>query len=1009
MTPPILCLRRWAVQTRANWTKCKSISSQNSSKYLANPSPSFPRRPRNVGPTLPFSSLSLMLFNPLLNAQTKRVGPPGVRRKQGPWPSVRNPQQVKRDIIERFIATWREQVGPDIFPAFRLIVPERDKDRQVYGLKEKMIARILVKVLNIKNSPDAQTLLNWKIPTRGAGFGAASAGDFAGRVFDVVSKRAMRTNPGSLTIKEVNDYLDELSGMSKENEYTAIFKVFYAEMNAEEIMWVVRMILRQMKIGATEKTIFGVWHPDAEDLFKVTSSLRRVCWDLCDRGKRLESKDNSVKPMQIFQPQLAQFQLHDFDAMVKRMDLTKPGDEFWIEEKLDGERMQLHMVSDESMVGGKRFAFWSRRAKEYTYLYGDGFEDKNGSLTKHLRGVFDRSVEQIILDGEMVVWDPVLGGMAPFGGLKTAAIAEQEKRRTESDPRPMFIIFDILLCNEQVLTNYTLIERRKALKQVIANPVKGRFELHTYIAASTAKEIEDALRNVVAQASEGLVLKNPRTIYSLNDRNDNWMKVKPEYMTEYGEQLDVLVIGGYYGTGRRGGGLSSFLCGLRVDESQVSQGTSPMKCLSFFKVGGGFMVDDYKKIHKMTEDKWTKWDRKKPPKEYIELAGGDIQHERPDVWIRPDESVILAVKAASVSESDKFATGFSLRFPRFVKIREDRDWETALSREGFLALKEKVETEQHQKHMKVDDMRKQRKQATKRKKKTITISGQDEVNTPYGGPESECFKGREFFIMGGSSSPKKTKIELEQLVRANGGTTCQRADSEGKTICIADANLVQVNALRQRGTHNVYRPSWLLDCIKQGASERELAGYLLPREPKHMLFTLNKDEGKAERQIDPLGDSYARDTSPDELRKILDDMPKIEGKSYPPNAARSALESLDGHAPALSGWILQDLEIAFVGSSLGEELDVLDPSSLRTFQARQYARFAGADVSSEMEDGRTTHVVVCGGDEEKRRGTAVGVRRETSGWLRLPRVVGLEWVESCWREKTRVDEERFAV
>lgn len=74
--------------------------------------------------------------------------------------------------------------------------------------------------------------------------------------------------------------------------------------------------------------------------------------------------------------------------------------EFWIEEKLDGERMQLHMISDDSMPGGKRFAFWSRKAKDYTYLYGNGLRDEKSSLTRYLKDAFDEGVENIILDGE---------------------------------------------------------------------------------------------------------------------------------------------------------------------------------------------------------------------------------------------------------------------------------------------------------------------------------------------------------------------------------------------------------------------------------------------------------------------------------------------------------------------------------------------------------------------------------------------------------------------------------
>lgn len=77
--------------------------------------------------------------------------------------------------------------------------------------------------------------------------------------------------------------------------------------------------------------------------------------------------------------------------------------------------MQLHMISDDEIPGGKRFGFWSRKAKEYTYLYGNGFEDANSALTRHLKEAFDEGVENIVLDGEMITWDPEQDAMVPFG------------------------------------------------------------------------------------------------------------------------------------------------------------------------------------------------------------------------------------------------------------------------------------------------------------------------------------------------------------------------------------------------------------------------------------------------------------------------------------------------------------------------------------------------------------------------------------------------------------------
>lgn len=706
----------------------------------------YPNRPHNHSSTLPFHELFLTLFNPLNENKKKPTGPAAVaaaRRKVGPnGTSAANltPQERRRDIIQRFISRWRKEVGDDIYPAFRLIVPDKDRDRAMYGVKEKVIGKLLVKIMKIdKHSEDGFSLLNWKLPGQSAA--SRMAGDFAGRCYEVLSKRPMRTEVGDMLIEEVNEKLDQLSAASKEEQQLPILAEFYRRMNPEELMWLIRIILRQMKIGVTERTFFDVWHPDAERLFSISSSLRRVCWELHDPNIRLEADERGVSLMQCFQPQLAQFQMHSFERMVERMRPTEDDPVFWIEEKLDGERMQLHMVSDDSIEGGKRFGFWSRKAKDYTYLYGNGLNDPNGALTRHLKDAFAEGVDNIILDGEMITWDPEQDAPVPFGTLKTAALSEQRDPFSKG-PRPLFRVFDILYLNDRDLTRYTLRDRRNALEKSI-KPVHRRFEIHPYQEATRAADIEPILRKVVAEASEGLVLKNPRSPYRLNERHDDWMKVKPEYMTEFGESLDVIVIGGYYGSGRRGGNLASFLCGLRVDQPQVQKGANPMKCYSFCKVGGGFTAADYANIRHHTDGKWKPWDPNKPPTEYIELAGGDAQYERPDMWIKPDDSVVLCVKAASVSVSDQFRLGLTLRFPRFKRLRMDKDWKTALSVQEFLDLKSNVEQEQKEKQFTVDNTRKKRIKRTT--KKPLTVAGYDaDAQVQYQGPSGHIFDGLNF-------------------------------------------------------------------------------------------------------------------------------------------------------------------------------------------------------------------------------------------------------------------------
>ena len=975
---------------------CRSILCKTDRTYR------YPSRPKNHGSTLPFRDLYLTLFDPLNENRRRSNGSVVSRKKLRPHggPS-HNPHEVRQNIIERFISRWRQEVGNDIYPAFRLIIPDKDRERPMYGLKESTIAKYLIDVMKVdKQSEDGYNVMNWKQP--GLTNASKMAGDFAGRCYEVIKKRPMLIQPGNMSIGKVNDILDRLAAAQGKEGQTPIFAEFYDKMNADELMWLIRIILRQMKVGATEKTFFNIWHPDADSLFNVSSSLRRVCWELYDPNIRLEGADRGVSLMQCFQPQLAQFQMHSIQKMVEKMTPTEDDATFWIEEKLDGERMQLHMRADNEIPGGKRFGFWSRKAKDYTKLYGNGFLDRNSALTRHLQNAFHDGVQNIILDGEMITWDPEQDAMVQFGTLKTA-VNIQAANPFSQGWRPFYKVFDILYLNDRLLTNYTLRDRRRALQGAVME-VPRRLEIHSFTETEKVADVEPLLRKVVAEASEGLVLKNPRSEYRLNERNDNWMKVKPEYMTEFGENLDCCIIAGYYGTGNRGGKLSSFLCGLRVDENQVSQGANPMKFFSFFKVGGGFTATDYANIRHKTDGRWKKWDRKRPPTEYIALGGNHLQFECPDEWILPSESVVVEVKAASVSATDQFKMGFTLRFPRFTKIRGDRDWATALSISGFMALKGKAEQEKKDNQFRVDDSRRKRLRVTR--KKPITVAGSEIVlSVAFAGRPTEIFKGMSVHVMTGSQKPgKKSKAELESLVKAYGGSVCQN-DSRPGTICVGENRTVHVASAIKRGNVDIIRPSWLFDNIKQSEMDRNRPTLTLPFEPKHMLFTRQESQRLIRENADRHQDSYARDASVEELKEILDSLPSKFERDFDVSSFKSELLENDHDLENLPGWMFEGLLIYTDSSSAngcGARSTIQSVDDLRISQAANLARFAGAQMTGELQRG-VTHVLV--GED---LGQHKALRQKVSQFGRLPRLVSVGWVEQSWAEQTRLDEERFA-
>ncbi|KAH6624689.1 hypothetical protein B0J18DRAFT_449918 [Chaetomium sp. MPI-SDFR-AT-0129] len=988
----------------------------------------FPHRPHNHSRTPPFSQLFTSLFNPLMDCKpttgstaasaSHRARRPGAHSSSATTTTTSklSYHEQRRHIIERFMARWRAETGPDFYPAMRLILPDKDRDRGVYGLKESAIGKLLVKVMKIdRNSEDGYALMHWKLPGGrgyggggGGGGGMKTAGDFAGRCFEIVGKRQMRSDPGEFTVADVNVMLDRLASASGEAEQLPIFEEFYQGMNAEELMWLVRVILKDMKVGATERTFLGL----------VSSSLRRVCWELYDPEFRLEQQETG----------LAQFQMTTtFAKLAANLGVSEENPEFWIEEKLDGERMQMHMQQDDSVPGGYRFTFWSRKAKEYTYLYGNGLEDNNSALTRHLKNAFDSGVRNLILDGEMITWDPEVDKIVPFGTLKTAAL-DQQKNPFHSGPRPLYRVFDIVLLNDKSLTEYTLADRHRALERAVRGEPR-RLEIHPHISATSAEEIEPQLRSVVAEASEGLVLKNPRSRYQLNSRNNDWIKVKPEYMSEFGESLDLVVIGGYWGSGHRGGTLSTFLC--------AGSASTREKCLSFCKVGGGFRVEDYREMRHHTEGKWHEWDAAKPPSEYIELGGGERLHE----------SVVISVKAAQFAPSDQFAAGWTLRFPRFRRMRLDKAWDASMDVDEMEALRKRVRREEHERR--AMEMENRKRRPAKRQKKELVIAGAagsatrttsdgDETTAKFAAgvkgtrnaprPAASLFQGLDFCVLSEALKPKRmTKPNLEKLIKDHGGKIHQTADKNSGMILLADKNVVKVASLKKAGGADIIRPKWVFDCLAQGdllnpsettggKDEQEKEGYLLPFEPTHILHATDALTTIAETNTDQYGDSYARDVGAEELRDILAGM---EIPTPPSSPGTTGGQRFD------AGRFLDQLEEHGYGGGHGGGLE-----GLRSFLFRRcrvffavgsgeanYVRFGNGEVVDDLGSEGVTHVVVTttptdfGSEETGRTEKAVAAEvRKKASLLKtaVPRIVSAGWVEECWKEETLLDEERYA-
>lgn len=363
----------------------------------------------------------------------------------------------------------------------------------------------------------------------------------------------------SCSIKDVNELLDKLT-LSGDVLKDSFLKLT-AKMSANEQKWLTRIILKCLRVGLPDGQILKLIHPDAPAIFDVRMNLCEVVKIFSDfkNGDFSIEEHLQIKLFCPFKPMLA-----EREALERSVE--KLAGPFYIEPKLDGERCQLHFSKSTGI-----FKYFSRQGTEYTYLYGRTATE--GSLTPKIvsESPFVDSLESVVLDGEMVVYDPLIDKFLPFGTLKTSAGARYDPGRCGDEPHPCLVIFDIVYWNGQSLLKWSLDERSKLLKTLIPRPVKGFLELiERSLLKSTTSDVTEALDAAVQDQVEGLILKDPQSLYIPAHRSAHWIKIKPEYVEGMCDDLDLVIMGAWYG--RAGnikasyGKANEFLCGIWTDD-----------------------------------------------------------------------------------------------------------------------------------------------------------------------------------------------------------------------------------------------------------------------------------------------------------------------------------------------------------------------------------------------------------------------------------------------------------
>jgi ATP-dependent DNA ligase len=238
------------------------------------------------------------------------------------------------------------------------------------------------------------------------------------------------------------------------------------------------------------------------------------------------------------------------------------------------------------------------------------------------------------------------GGKLPGGRNHVDGRENERVTAVVKDAQLCLILFDVLLIGEEKLEHLPLKDRRKRLQRLIdTEMLKDRrfdkvLEIVSHKEATTEQEVKAELEREILEDGEGLMLKNPESVYRANMRDEaGWYKLKPEYMSRWTQEYDVIIIGGSHGKNNRSGCMWTWVCGLAVKPQRGK--VHPTQFLSFTRIGTGLKHHEFRELHKIMSLYYHKFDLKKYKKGWtIKENGVTVQRNDRGVSVTyPEERI----------------------------------------------------------------------------------------------------------------------------------------------------------------------------------------------------------------------------------------------------------------------------------------------------------------------------------------------------------------------------------
>ena len=425
-----------------------------------------------------------------------------------------------------------------------------------------------------------------------------------------------------------------------------------------EAKFILKILLGTLRLGVAENTVMdalAITFSENKENRKILQHAYNVSSDLGEVAETIAKKGlKGIEEFKItlfnpIRPMLADRVRSEEEAA------EKFGSKFAAEYKLDGERVQLHIEGDKVIL-------FSRSLENISNYYPDIIE----KIPKRIQA------DNVILEAEAVAINENTGQFLPFQELMHRRRKYKIEKAVTQYPITVNF-FDILFCNGSSCLEMDYKDRRTRLEKVLK---EDEFAKHIPMAImNNGDDVSEFMENSINAGSEGLMLKMLDKPYQAGSRGSHWLKLKREYQNELGDSLDLVVIGGYFGKGRRTGNYGTLLLATYDEDEDTFT--------SICKVGTGFTDESLDQLYQILNSKVT---IKKNPRIDTEMEA--------DVWFEPELVIEVVASEITISPIHKAArnkirkdAGLALRFPKFTgKIRIEKTVEDASTNEEVITL-----------------------------------------------------------------------------------------------------------------------------------------------------------------------------------------------------------------------------------------------------------------------------------------------------------------------------------